>query len=198
LLLVAHQDVPPRAVYQLIEATHAAEFGQIVHPPLDARLMELPPEFPWHAGAMLYQQRNAPLLSGAVMDSAHKGFAIFAAAASGLFVLWQWLRQRDQGARHKGLNTYISQVARIEERTLDGERDQPLSAAELLSLRDQLGRLKTRALTELAQEELAGKELLLGFLLQVNDARDSVTRLLQERGEPADAPPPASFRQQES
>src|SRR5262249_25416733 len=48
LLLVAHQDVPARAVYQLVEATYGAEFGQIVRPALDPKLMDLPPEFPWH------------------------------------------------------------------------------------------------------------------------------------------------------
>src|SRR5262249_5819319 len=50
LLLVAHKDVPARAALELIEQTYGSEFGQIQHPPLDARLMDLPPEFPWHEG----------------------------------------------------------------------------------------------------------------------------------------------------
>jgi hypothetical protein len=180
LLLVAHKDVPSRAVYQLVEATYAAQFGQLVHPPLDARLMEMPPGFLWHAGALLYQRRNAPLLSGEVMDSAHKGFAIFAAAASGLFALWQWLKQRGRGGQHKG-NAYISKAASIEEQALGGARGQSPSPAELVSLRQELGRLKTQALGELTQVDLMGNELLVGFLVQVNDVRDSITRLLQER-----------------
>jgi TRAP-type uncharacterized transport system substrate-binding protein len=183
LLLVAHKDVPPRAVYQLVEATYAAEFGRIVRPPLDAKLMDLPPEFPWHDGAQLYQQRNAPLLSGEVMDSAHKGFAIFAAAASGLFVLWQWTKLYGQRARNRGLNQYIAQVTRIEERVMEAERDRPLEAAELLGLRDQLGRLKTQALDDFARDELAGKEFLAGFLVQVNDVRDHLTRLQTRDGD---------------
>jgi TRAP-type uncharacterized transport system substrate-binding protein len=157
LLLVAHKDVPSRAAYQLVEATYAAEFGRLVHPPLDAKLMELPPEFPWHAGSVLYQQRNTPLLSGEVMDAAHKGMAILAAAASGLFVLWQWVRLRGRAARDQGFNHYLHQVTRIEEKALEAERGQRLAAPDLLALRDQLCLLKTQALDAFAQEELAGR-----------------------------------------
>jgi TRAP-type uncharacterized transport system substrate-binding protein len=184
LLLVAHQDVPPRAAFQLAEATYGAEFGQIVRPPLDPKLMDLPPEFPWHDGAVLYQERNAPLLSGTAMDSVHKGAAIFAAAASGLFVLWQWTKQRSRYGRDKGLHRYIAQVTRIDERVMAAGQGRPLAFAELLALRDQLGRLKVQALDELAREELAGTELLSGFLAQINDVRDSLTRLILQRGGP--------------
>jgi TRAP-type uncharacterized transport system substrate-binding protein len=181
LLLVAHRDVPPRAVFQLVEATYGAEFGQIVRPPLEPKLMDLPPEFPWHDGAVLYQQRNAPLLSGQAMDSAHKGLAIFAAAASGLFVLWQWTKQYGQLGRDKGFNKYIAQVTRIEERALRAEQDGPLALADLLALQDQLCRLKIQALDEFAREELTGNELLSGFLVQVNDARNNLARLILQQ-----------------
>jgi TRAP-type uncharacterized transport system substrate-binding protein len=181
LLMVAHKDVPAQAVFQLVEETYASEFGQIVHPPLDAKLMDLPPEFPWHAGAVLYQQRNAPLLSGAVMESAHKGFAIFAAAASGLFVLWQWTKLYGSVTRNRGFKAYITQVTRIEEHALAAERDAPLTVSQLFALRDRLYRLKTEALDEFAHADLAGKDLLLGFLLQVNDVRDYLTRLILHR-----------------
>jgi TRAP-type uncharacterized transport system substrate-binding protein len=183
LLLVAHKDVPAKAAYQLVEATYASEFGQIEHPPLDAKLMELPPEFPWHDGALLYQRRNAPVLSGEVMDSARNGFAIFAAAASGLFVLWQWARHYGQFARHKGINKYIAQANRIEWRAMESERGLPVAAAELQELRDQLCKLKTQALDEFAAGELQGREMLPAFLIQINDIRDYLTRLIDRPGE---------------
>src|SRR5262249_34511830 len=151
--------------------------------------MDLPPEFPWHAGAELYQQRNAPLLSGEAMDSAHKGFAIFAAAASGLFVLWQWSKQRGQFGSDKGFNKYIAEVTRIEERVMRAEQDRPVAVADLLALQDQLGRLKIQVLDEFAREDLTGKELLSGFLVHVNHVRDCLTRLiLQHGGRPFESP----------
>jgi hypothetical protein len=122
------------------------------------------------------------------MDATHKGFAILAAAASGLFVLWQWSKQRSQFSRDRGFNKYIALVTRIEERTLEAERHPPLAVAELQALRDQLCRLKTQALDEFAREELTGRDLLSGFLVQVNDARDSVTRLIQQHHDPSQDP----------
>jgi TRAP-type uncharacterized transport system substrate-binding protein len=180
LLIVAHVDVPPRAMMELVEAAYGAEFGQIVRPPLDPKLMDLPPEFPWHSGAVLYQQRNAPLLLGEAMDSAHKGFAIFAAAASGLFVLWQWTKQRGQLGRNRGFNKYIAEVAQIEGRVMEAEQGGAISFTDLLALRDQMNRLKTQALDEFARGELTGNELLSGFLVHVNDVRNNLARLIHQ------------------
>jgi hypothetical protein len=130
----------------------------------------------------LYQQRNAPMLSGEVMDWTHKGLAIFAAAASGLYVLWQWARLHGEASRNKGFGAHLTQVTRIEQRAQEIERDWPFAVAELLALREQLCRVKTEALEELANGELAGRELLPGFLIAVNDARDYVNRLLPPQG----------------
>jgi TRAP-type uncharacterized transport system substrate-binding protein len=181
MLLVAHKDVPAKAMYQLVEAIYSADFGQIVRPPLDSKLMDLPPEFAWHDGAVLYQQRNAPVLSGQAMDSAHKSFAIFAAAASGLFVLWQWFKQSRRLTRDKRFNKYIVQVARIEESAMKAEQDGALALGEFLELQDKLCRLKIQALEEFTREELTGDALLSGFLMQVNDARSFVARLIQQQ-----------------
>lgn len=178
LLLVAHKDVPPRAAYRLVEATYAAEFGKIVRPPLDPKLLDLPPEFPWHDGTALYQDRNSPLLSGEVMDSTYKGLAIFAAAASGLFVLYQWAKMSGQRARISGLGRYLAEATRLEERVMAAEQSRPVVPADLVALRDELNRLKTEALDELTQDELAGRELLTGFLVHVNDLRSHLTALI--------------------
>jgi TRAP-type uncharacterized transport system substrate-binding protein len=179
LLVVAHKDVDAQAMRKLVEATFETEFAKVVHPALNARLMDAPPEFPWHAGAELYQARSAPLLSGPLVDWAQKGFAILAAAASGLFVLWQWSKQYGQFLRDKGFRKYISQVARIEAQAVQAERSPAVDARQLRDLREQLWQLKSEALERFTEGELEGKELLAGFLVQVNDARDHLTRLLQ-------------------
>jgi TRAP-type uncharacterized transport system substrate-binding protein len=182
LLLVAHKDVPAEAVFKLVDSTYASQFGQIERPPLDAKLLELPPEFPWHAGSLLYQRRNAPVLSGEVVESTYKGFAIFAAAASGLFVLWQWVKQYGLLARRKGFHAYITQVTRIEEKALAAEQGPPMTVPELVALRDQLNKLKTRVPDEFARGELEGSEMLSGFLVQIHDVRDYLTRLTDKAG----------------
>jgi TRAP-type uncharacterized transport system substrate-binding protein len=180
LLLVAHKDVPPEAVSRLVDSTYASEFGQIERPPLDSKLMELPPEFPWHNGSVLWQQRNSPVLSGEVADSTRRGLAIFAAAVSGLFVLWQWTKQYGLFSRRQGLHRYIGQVVHIEERAREVDRNGPAAVPELVALRDQINKLKTKALEEFAAGELIGAELLSGFLAQIHDVRDDLTRRIKD------------------
>lgn len=190
LLLVAHKDVDPQAVRRLVDAVYTTEFASASRPPLDAKLLDLPPEFPWHEGTRVYQERNTPVVSGVLMDSAHKGFAIFAAAASGLFVLWQWLKQRNRFLRDRGFNKYISAVNRIEETAARLERHPGDNPEQLLALRAELDRLKTEALDAFTDGELAGHELMQGFLVQVNDVRDCVTRLIQQSAEMPSQPIP--------
>jgi TRAP-type uncharacterized transport system substrate-binding protein len=180
LLLVAHEDVDPQAVRELVEVTLAGKVGKFDRA---TKLMALPPEFPWHEGTRLYQKRNAPLLSGEVADAARKGFAIFAAAVSGFFVLWQWLRQSGQHRKDAAFSGYIHQVTRIEEQASAIERGRPGGTAALLALRDQLAQLKSEALDRFAAGELTGKELLAGFLLHANDGRDYINRLIRQQEE---------------
>jgi TRAP-type uncharacterized transport system substrate-binding protein len=183
LLLVAHEKVDPHAVRRLLDTVYATEFASTSRPPLDTKLLDLPPEFPWHAGTRVYLDRNTPIVSGVVMDATHKGFAIFAAAASGLFVLWQWLKLRGRSLRDWGFGSYLSAVTRLEEQVRQIERDELDGLQRLLRLRDELGRLKTEALDRFTEGHLAGPELLQGFLLQVNDVRDHVARLIDRCSE---------------
>ena len=178
LLLVAHKDVSPQAVHELIEAIYASEFAKVIRPPLDPRLMEMPPEFPWHAGALVYQERNKPLVSGAVMDSTHKALAIAAAGLSGLFVVWQWLKLRAESGVEAEFKRYIQRVTRIEEQALQVERGRPRDLDGLLALEGELTRLKAEALDRFVEGELKGKELMAAFLAHVADARDYLTRLI--------------------
>jgi TRAP-type uncharacterized transport system substrate-binding protein len=180
LLLVAHEDVDPHAVRELVQATLAGKVGKLDQA---AKLMTLPPEFPWHEGARLYQKHNRPLLSGDVVDWARKGFTIFAAAVSGLFVLWQWRKQSDQGRKDAAFNHYLHQVTRIEELAAEIEHGGPGGTAALFALRDRLAQLKSEALLRFAEGELTGKELLAGFLVHANAGRDYLNRLIRQQEE---------------
>jgi TRAP-type uncharacterized transport system substrate-binding protein len=191
LLLVAHKDVDPRAVERMIDCVYGSKFSKIVHPPLDAKMMELPPELPWHEGAEVYRQRNRPVVSGMVMESAQRGMAILAAAASGLFVLYQWFKVRTQFLRDRGFSKYINKVAYIETTASHVEGDH-IGGLELLhELRDQLAALKSEALARFTEGELSGHELLEGFLSQANDVRDYLRDLIRRLEEA----PPAGQRE---
>jgi TRAP-type uncharacterized transport system substrate-binding protein len=178
LLLVAHKDVNQQAIRRLLEATLASKAAKNGHPPIDARTLELPPEFPWHAGTREYLARNTPMVSGVLMDAAQKGFAIFAAAASGLFVLWQWRRLRAQYLG--GLSSYIGAVTQIEDTARQIERDQAGDRRQLVEMRNELGRLKSEAIDRLTKGEFTDRDLMQAFLVQINDVRDHLTRLIDQ------------------
>jgi TRAP-type uncharacterized transport system substrate-binding protein len=178
LILVAHKDVAPQAVHELIGAIYSSQFAEVVRPPLDPRLIDMPPEFPWHNGALLYQERNKPLVSGAVMDSTHKALAIAAAALSGLFVVWQWLKLRAESGVGAEFKRYIQRVTHIEEQALRVESGQPGDVGRLRALGSELTQLKAEALGRFVEGELKGKELMAALLAHVADARDLLTRLI--------------------
>jgi TRAP-type uncharacterized transport system substrate-binding protein len=182
LLLVAHRDVAHQEIRHLVEATLRSKVARNGHPPLNAKVLDMPPEFPWHDGTKLYRSRNEPVVSGMVLDSAHKGLAIFAAAASGLFVLWQWSKQRGHLMLAEGLHSYLRQVTRIEKQAQEIEGGRLADPGQLAALQGELGRLKTEALDRFTQGELGGKELLSAFLVQVADVRAYLLRLGQQQG----------------
>jgi hypothetical protein len=186
LLLVAHKDVDPQAVRRLVEATLASKVAEADHPPLDARVLKLPPECPWHEGTRLYQEHMQPVVYGVLADWVYRAVAILAAAVYGLFTLWQWGKMYGSYWRDKGFGVYIQQVARIEEQAREWEQDPSAGAGVLLDLREELCRLKTEALDRFTKGELAGHGPLATFLAQVNGARDYVTRLIEHRQWPGE------------
>jgi TRAP-type uncharacterized transport system substrate-binding protein len=190
LLLVAHKDVDRRAVEQLIEALYGSKLARISHPPLDAKLMSLPPEMPWHEGAELYRQHARPVVSGDVVNLAHKGTATLAAAASGLIVLWGWLLARRKARKARELRQVLNEVNRLDDEALSREEKGDTSADELLALRNQLTQLRASVLDRYTEGELDDNELLSCFLTQINNCRDNLTRLIAQHGRgPAPAPP---------
>jgi TRAP-type uncharacterized transport system substrate-binding protein len=181
LLLVAHESVETEAARRLVEAAYAGEFAKTVHPPLDPKLLDHPPEFPWHAGTRLHLQHNQPLVSKDMMDIYHKAVAILAASSSGLFVLWQWQKLRRESSRLDAFKHYFHRVNRLEERARQegwaGRRD----LSEVLALQEQLVRLKTEALDRFTEGDLEGKELLGAFVTHVQGVYDHLSRLITAR-----------------
>jgi TRAP-type uncharacterized transport system substrate-binding protein len=198
LLVVANKGVDPRPIERMIDGIYSSKFAQVMRPPLDAKMMEMAPELPWHDGAQAYRRRNRPLFSGTVMDSAQKGVAILAAAASGLFVLWQWFKLRTQFLRDRGFSKYINKVAYIETTAAHVECDQIGGLALLHELREKLADLKSEALARFTEGELSGHELMGGFLVQANDVRDYIRDLIRRHEETSPVagegrlPPPAT------
>ena len=178
LLLIARKDMAATTIRRLLEVVFNSPFSQVLQPPLDARLLESPPELAWHDGTTEYIRRNSPLITGDVIDLVEKEVSILGVLVGGLFCLLQWLRRRFRRRRERSFEAYILQVARVERRALDLSRAPTLNLAALLQLQEELTQIKGEALERFADGQLGGEELMSGFLAHASDARDFLMRLI--------------------
>ncbi len=178
LLLVARKETAPAPIRRLLEVIFNSSFSHALEPPLDVRLLESPPELPWHDGTIDYVRRNSPLIVGDVIDLVEKEVSIVGVLVGGLFCLSQWLRRRYRRRRERSFEAYILQVAKVERQALVLSRAPTLDLAALLPLQEEVSRIKGEALERFADGELDGEELMSGFLAHASDARDFLMRLI--------------------
>ncbi len=178
LLLVARKGIATSAIRRLLEVVFNSPFAHVLQPPLDAKLLESPPELPWHDGTIDYVRRSSPLIAGDVIDLVEKEVSILGVLVGGLFCLSQWLRRRYRRRRERSFEAYILQVAQVERRALVLSRAPTLDLAALLQLQEDLSQIKGEALERFADGELDGEELMSGFLAHASDARDFLMRLI--------------------
>ena len=179
LLLVARRDLSAGAVRRLLDIVFNSPFAQAIRPPLDARLLELPPELPWHDGTTDYVRRNSPLIAGDVIDLLEKEVSILGVLAGGIYCLVQWLRRRSRWRRTRGFRGLHPQGGRRRAPGPGGLAGPGGSTCRrLLELQDDLSRIKGEALQRFAIGKLHGEELMSGFLVHVSDARDFLVRLI--------------------
>ncbi len=178
LLLVTREDMAADTIRRLLEVVFNSPFSHVLQPPLDARLLDLPPELPWHDGTIEFIRRNSPLIAGDVIDLVEKEMSIIGVLAGGLFCLIQWVRRRYRWRRERSFEAYILQVARVERHALELSRAPALDLGALLQLQEDLSRIKGEALERFADGDLDGEELMSGFLAHASDARDFLMRMI--------------------
>jgi hypothetical protein len=178
LLMVTRKGVPRRTIERLLDVVFASSFAQAVQPPVEPKLLELPPELPWHDGTIVYLRRNAPMIAGDALDLFEKGVSICGALLGAMFFLGHWIRRRYRYRRDRGFEAYILRVNDVDRRTMDLELAAALDLGALLGLQKELSLLKNEALEKFADGDLDGEELMSGFLTHVSDTRDYLTRLI--------------------
>jgi TRAP-type uncharacterized transport system substrate-binding protein len=178
LLLVARKDIEAGTIQRLLDVVFNSPFSHVLQQPLDAGLLQSPPELPWHDGTIDYVRRNSPLIAGEVIEEVEKYVSILGVLAGGLFCLTQWLRRRYRWRRERSFQAYILQVAQVERRALVLSRAPTLDLPALLQLQEDLSRIKGEALQRFADGRLDGEELMSGFLVHASDTRDFLMRLI--------------------
>lgn len=183
LLLIANDRVPSEVVVRLLDLLYDSEFARAERPPLEASLLDLPPEFPMHPGAEKYRQRNKPLIAGDAIDYWEKIIAITATAAGGTFFMIQWYLGRSRRNRAASIASYMERVLAIENASMQTELSAELDLAALIRLQLELAKIKSEVVRKFAAGELEGEGLIQGFLELVNDARSQVTQLILHQRE---------------
>ena len=151
LLMVAGTRVGAGAIERLLEAGHQSGPGG---PTLDPSLLDVPPEYDWHDGAVAFRDRNKPLIIGDAVDFLEKWTSLLGGVLGGMFFLWQWARQRNRRRRELGFESYMLKVTAIERRALQNEMGMRFDLKELLELQVELSALKIDALQRYADGEL--------------------------------------------
>ena len=178
VLVVAHRKTSPEAVKRLLEAIFLSDFSQIARPPLDPSLLDLPPEFPFHAGTLEFQSRNKPLIFGDLLEWLEKVSSFGSVMVGGVFLAWQWGKRRYQRRRELGFEAYLWKVTAIERQAMELELSPRLELGSLLALQSELSQLKNKAMERFTTGDLEGEGLMSGFLTHANDARDYLARLI--------------------
>jgi TRAP-type uncharacterized transport system substrate-binding protein len=182
-LLIARADLASDVVERLLAAVLDSPFARYDEPPLDMSRLSETPEIPWHEGAVAYRNRNRPLIAEDLLDVVEKEFSVAGALLGAGFVLWQWIQKRIHRLRDEGFERYIRKVAEIERVALELEASPEMSLSRLFHLQRQLAHLKTEAIEKLVSTDAEDVQLMNGFLTQVNDARQSLTRLILHQRE---------------
>ena len=119
VLVVAHRKTSTEAVRRLLEVIFLGDFSQVARPPLDPSLLEIPPEYPFHAGSIEFQHRNKPMIYGDLLELLDKVSSLGSISLGGLFLLWQWAKRRYQRRRELGFESYLWKVSAIERQALE-------------------------------------------------------------------------------
>jgi TRAP transporter TAXI family solute receptor len=177
LLLVARDKVSADVVGHLLDTVYSAPFVHVAYPPLDRKLLNDPPELPWHDGTLAYVDRK-PLSSEEAVDMLNNQLGIIGAVLGASFFIYQFAKRYWRRTRERGFEHYILRVARIERLALDQELASTPDLGMLLRLRADLAALHDEGLERFVKGDLEGEELMNAFLNHVNATRDHLIRLI--------------------
>jgi hypothetical protein len=179
VLVLTHRDTDPVAVERFLEAVYASRFVRLFNPPLTHSIDENVQELPWHGGAISYARRDQPLITSDLVSYLANGIQIAIPALTAVLCLWQWARQRTRARQEKSLESYLLQMLQLEgEAFALGHDLSPDAVVAAWKLQEELGRLKSEAILLYCRGELGSPALLTQFILQVNDVRSYLSRLI--------------------
>lgn len=180
MLLIGHEGLENDVVDELLGLIDAAHILDLAEP--DS------PELSVHPEARDFFDRRKPILTANVLDLLDKVFSILVATITlagtigfPLITAYRVIKRR----KAERFEDYIARVAKVERKALEAETSSGQEIDRLRGLQRELSALKADAVEKFAEGAIADQELMMGFLAQVNDARDNLTRLILHQREMA-------------
>ena len=184
LQLVAHKDVPPAIVEQILDCVYSGPLANETPEALRLSLLESSAEFPLHTGAEDYLRKKTPLITEQVVSVTEQVLAILGTVCGGLLFLWQALLFTRRRRRDRQFLQCIERVSEIEQRTMEFERNSEMKVAQLIELQAELNGIKSDMIAQFQRGDIDGADTLSGFLIHVNDANENLTRMILHEREP--------------
>jgi hypothetical protein len=185
LLLVAHKDLPGDAVFGMLKVIHDRPFAALAH-------LQSPcgtaPEYPLHAGAAAFRDRDQPVVPKELLDVLAKLVSLWVFLSATCYAASRYFR-RDPARRFAH---YLQEFTRLD-LVARGIADDPEApgdpAARVAYLEDKLSRLKAAMIQEFSDTQLYREGALGTVLALVCDTRAS---LHAQRAKLEGLPSPAS------
>ena len=173
LSMVAFEGTDPEAIARLVETVYDGPIARLTDP---LPLRDQVPQFPFHRGTELYQERTQPFFSPELISNLSTLSGVVGAFASGIIAFYGFVRLRQL----RRFETYYHEVRHIEliARGQVAEPGAPTDAAALrVYLEERLLDLKSQVVRDFAEGGLRGEGLMSGIVSLVNDTRSSLERL---------------------
>lgn len=178
LVLVAHRDLSPQLVEQVVETVFETRFARVPDPSLNRALLDDRPQAILHAGTKAYLARGRPIIAARDMDRLANSMSVLGALIGGSLFVWEAWRRRKRAARDLVFSGYQLEIASVERRIAELELAAELELEPLVELQRALLKLKSDALTRFSEGALGDQASLTDLLSPLNAARDHVGDLL--------------------
>lgn len=173
-VVVASSRVPSATVTDLLEVLFESDFARHAGlPQWDESLVTSSLEYPLHAGATAYLQKDLPLIRSDVVDQFEGMRDALGSTGCAILLFWGWYRRR----KVPQLEGYLLQLAEIELEALRKYRSGQFSLFELQGLRDRLWLLKREMLEHYTKHGEKMSDDIVQALTRVRDVDGSLTKL---------------------
>ncbi len=183
LLLVTHRRTRPRVVVRVLETLLSSRWAKAVQPPLDADVLRMPPEAPWHPGAIEFRDRDQPIVTGDTVSLLSNALQIVIPFVGGLWFLRGWLKDRAAAGRERRFDRYFEKVSELERLGLASDLD----GVVIEGLDRELSMLKDRALGQISGTLVESEVLATLLMAHILDARTALTERRRESRQSAEA-----------